>query len=57
VLDAAFDGIAAATGDADKPTIKIDGVDYDFADDFEEGAQTGEAVAQRAAEAEAQQAT
>ena len=37
LLDEAFDNIAAATGDADKPTNPITGMDYDFAEHFESG--------------------
>ncbi|KAI7842735.1 hypothetical protein COHA_003664 [Chlorella ohadii] len=36
-LDEAFDNIAAATGDLEKPTIPIPGMDYDFAEHMESG--------------------
>jgi len=40
--------VAAATGDAKHAIIPVPGVDYDYAEDFAEGAQTGAAVAGRA---------
>ncbi|PRW44945.1 sporulation domain-containing [Chlorella sorokiniana] len=36
-LDEAFDNIAAATGDTEKPTIPIPGLDYEYKEEFETG--------------------